>query len=95
MSEAETKEAANKVSSTYLDLEPEILDVMYMAGIAADLAHDALGTVGERAGDYELIRIAPRDHKRLLFAVQKVANMTEELSKTYSVLWEKARGATA
>ncbi len=94
MSKIDTR-AADKSASAYFDLEPEIRDVMHMAGIAASLAYDALLAVGEKDGDYELIRITPRDHERLFFAVQKVADMTEELSKTYAALWEKARGATA
>jgi hypothetical protein len=94
MSEAKTKEADRKASSDYLDLEPKIRNVMYMAGIAAFLAHDALDALGQKDGPYELIRLTPEDHERLLFAVQKVSDMTVELHKTYSDIlanvWEPA-----
>jgi hypothetical protein len=64
---------------------------MYMAGIAASLAHDALDAVGQKDGSYELIRITPEDRDRLLFAVQKVSTMTEELDKTYATIWDNVR----
>jgi hypothetical protein len=56
---------------------------MLMAGIAASLAHNALDELGERDGDYELIRIMPCGRDRLLFAVSKVADMIGELNETY------------
>lgn len=40
----------NKYQSAYLDLEPEIRDLMHMASIAVDLATDLIGQLGEYDG---------------------------------------------
>ncbi len=73
------EDARHKVYGAYLDLETPIRDAMNMAGIAAGLAHDALDT-------------APGDHEHLLFAVQKVSDMLDDLDKAYQANWKVALG---
>ncbi|MGO9432560.1 hypothetical protein, partial [Rhodoblastus sp.] len=74
------EDARRKAYGAYLDLETPIRDAMYMAGIAAGLAHDAFDT-------------APGDHELLLFAVQKVSDMLDDLDKAYQANWKVALGA--
>ena len=96
MPDSATQESGDdQVVSACLDLEPMIRDTMLMSSIAAFLAHEALDGMGKIEGDYHLIKILSCNHERLLFAVQKAADMTEELDETFHAIWKKDAKAAA
>ena len=73
----------NKYQSAYLDLEPEIRDLMHMASIAVDLATDLIGQLGEYDGETIKLRMSREEKDRLLFAISNTSRMADALDKNY------------
>jgi hypothetical protein len=72
------------IVKAWSDLEEPLRDLTYMSGIAHDLAYELLEIEKLRKDDeYVMLRLLPRQHEQLFFAIDKVHNMASDLERLY------------
>jgi hypothetical protein len=81
-----------RIKIAYFDLEPDIIELFHMAGIAWDLFEDAY-QASKKANGRRTLQMSNKEFTRLQFAVCKTMFMASDLNKAYHKKLEEEQQA--